>query len=104
MSTTVYVKQHDDKAIFTDTLTVGGNPVNLDGTVKFLLRKPGLSISQSATIVAAGAGTVKYQPTSADTAVVGKYRQEWEATFADGKKLTFPNDGYNIVMIEQDIG
>lgn len=103
---TVYVKQHDTKAIFTDTLMVNDLPVNLTGTtIRFLMRKPvGALVDGVATITNPVAGTVAYQPVAADVAIVGKYRQEWEVTFGDGKVLTFPNDTYNFVLIERDVG
>jgi hypothetical protein len=104
--TTVNIKQNDTKGIFSDTLTVDGVPVNLTGcTVKFLLRKPGIAvISQTATVAAALTGDVTYQPVLADVSKVGKYQQEWEVTFGDNRILTFPNGGYNTVIIGDDLG
>src|SRR5580765_6545913 len=103
--TTVNIKQHDTKGIFTDTLKVDGVVVNLTGcTVRFLLRKPGLTITQSATVVTPLAGDVSYQPVAGDVSETGKYQQEWEVTFGDSRILTFPNGDYNVVIIEDDLG
>jgi hypothetical protein len=104
--TTVKIKQHDTKGIFTDTLTVDDVAADLTGcTVRFLMRKPGLLVAQAATIVPPGTnGNVSYQPVDSDVNETGKYQQEWEITFGDGRTLTFPNGEYNIVLIEDDIG
>ena len=85
--TTVNIKQHDTKGIFTDTLKVDGVVVDLTGcSFKFLMRKPGISIRQTAVVDApATAGNVRYQPVALDVAVTGKYQQEWEVTFGDSQ-------------------
>jgi hypothetical protein len=103
--TTVNIKQNDTKGIFTDTLTVDDVPVDLTGcTIRFLLRKPGLTIAQPATITAPLVGKVSYQPVAGDVSESGKYQQEWEVTFGDSRILTFPNGEYNVVVIEDDLG
>jgi hypothetical protein len=47
---------------------------------------------------------VEYQPIPEDMETKGKFKQEWEVVFNDGKILTFPNDGYNTVNILEDLG
>ena len=103
--TTVNIKQNDTKGIFLDTLKVDGVPVDLTGTtVFFLLRKVTVFVRQPATIVGTPTnGDVKYQPVAVDVEVPGKYEQEWEVDFGDGRTLTFPNGDYNIVNILDDL-
>jgi hypothetical protein len=103
--TTVNIKQNDTKGIFLDTLKVDGVPVNLTGTtVYFLLRKVSVFIRKAATIVEPAInGDVQYQPVLADVEIPGKYEQEWEVNFGDGRILTFPNGDYNIVNILDDL-
>jgi hypothetical protein len=101
----IAIKRHDTKGKFTDVLKLDGSPVDLtDASVKFLMKKTGLAISQVATIVSPTAGSVEYQPTADDVAAKGDFNQEWEVTFVDGSILTFPNDGYNTVKIWDDLG
>lgn len=102
--TTVTLKQNDTEGLFTDTLKVDDVVVDLTGcAVRFLLRKPGISISQNATIVDALTGSVSYQPTAEDVAIAGKYQQEWEVAFSEFQVLTFPNNGWNTVIIKDDL-
>lgn len=106
----IFIKRHDTKGKFTDTLKLNGNPIDLTlCAVSFILKKTGLVIKQTATILQtapppdASAGKVEYQPLPVDVAVKGKYRQEWEVIFPDTEKLTVPNDGWNDVEILEDL-
>jgi BppU N-terminal domain len=103
--TTVNIKQHDTKGIFLDTLIVDGVPVDLSGsTIFFLMRKASVFVRQTAEVFGSAVnGTVQYQPVDADVAVAGKFEQEWEVLFGDGRTLTFPNGDYNIVNILGDL-
>ena len=33
----------------------------------------------------------------------GLYRAEWEVTYNDGLVVTYPNDGYNLVLVTPDL-
>ena len=48
---------------------------------------------------------VKYSwnPDKSDTDTVGEYLAEWEATYDDGSVQTFPNVGYNAVVISKEL-
>jgi hypothetical protein len=101
----ITIKRGDNKVIFRDTPTINGvamTSADLTGcTLKFLMR--GIrNISQPATIT--GSATFEYQPTATDVGVSGIFKQEWELTFPDTKRLTFPSDGYNTVTILDDLG
>lgn len=101
---TVKVKQDDVGVLFTGTLTSNGAPLPLSGaTVLFLMKKGTTLISKQATIVSAPAGTVSYTSVAGDLATRGTFLQEWEATFPDGRKITFPSSGYNKVIVGRDL-
>ena len=79
--------------------------VDLTGLeVSFILKHGTTVIKQDVTNTPGSNGAVEYQPIADDVATAGDYKQEWEVVFADGKILTFPNDGYNTVHILPDLG
>ena len=55
------------------------------------------------TIPSATAGTVRYRWQSADTSTGGKFKAEWQATWAAGTQGTFPNNGHSTVFIRDDL-
>jgi len=110
-TTTIVTKQHDTKVTFRDSPTINGVPVlpaDLAGcTVSFLLKDTAPAstippIKQPAVINVDG--TFSYDVVPTDVAATGKFQQEWEVAYPNGKLLTFPNDGYNIVKIIADLG
>lgn len=104
--TEVTVKRGDAGVLFTDTLKSNGAAVNLtSATVKFILRRKGVTISQTATVVSAVAGTVSYTSVAGDLDVAGDWLQEWEAYYSGtGKRMTFPSNEYNVVHVISDLG
>lgn len=108
MATTIITKQHDTKITFKDTPTIDGTPVlptDLAGaTLSFLLKTMDGAIAIKKAAVINPDGTFSYDPVPADVAQIGKFQQEWEVVFANGKILTFPNNEYNIVKIIADLG
>ena len=104
---TIPLKRNDVGVTIFDTLTAGASPVNLTGaTVLFLMRSrtTGTVFSRTATIVNAAAGTVSYTTVLADLATSATYSQEWQATFGSGQVLTFPDKGYNTIVVGDDLG
>ena len=97
------VKQGDTAVVFTDSLTIDGVASDLTGaTVLFLLKKDNTEFSVSATIVNAALGQVSYGP-GVLPLVSGRWKQEWEVTYASGNVLTFPSAGYNYLTIQKDL-
>jgi hypothetical protein len=105
---TFYIKQNDTSPAMLATLQdADGNAVNLTGaTVRFHMRAVGgaqVVVDQSATVVTAIDGLVRYNWIADDTDTIGSYQAEFEVTYADASIETFPNDGYIRVEIIDDI-
>lgn len=105
---TFYVKHNDTSPAMLATLQdAEGNAVNLTGaTVRFHMRSVGGGnpvVDAAATVVTAASGIVRYNWVAADTDTAGTYQAEFEVTYADASIETFPNDGYIVVQIIDDI-
>ena len=102
--TTARIKSGDTAVVFTDTLLINDVAINLTGaSVKFLLKDSAVSFSAAAAIVSAVLGTVSYTPSAGFPTTAGQYFQEWEVTQSNGTILTFPNAGYNRLVIFDDL-
>jgi hypothetical protein len=106
--TKVTLKRGDTRTAIKATL-VGddGNPVDLTETsVRFLVADfRGTSlIARQAGIVSAAEGKVLFAFEPGETDTAGTYRAEFEATYLDGRKQTYPNDGYISIEILPDLG
>ena len=79
-----------------DQVVVGTTiPVDLTGaSVTFTMKKGSSTIIDhaAATVVNSVGGIAKYLWQAADTATAGKRTAWFRATFADGTKVSFPND------------
>ena len=111
MSDSFKIRQNDRKEPLARTLQDSlGAAVDLTGaTVKFLMRKKReatapLKVNVAAVVVAAASGQVRYDWAAGDTDTVGTYKAEFEVTFADGRKQSFPNSGYLLVLVTQELG
>ncbi len=75
-------------------------------SVKFKMRPVAggaLKVDGTMTIVSAAAGTVQYVWIAADTDTVGTFDVEYEITWSDGGVETVPNDGYDTVIVVDDL-
>jgi hypothetical protein len=108
--TDYWFKQSDTApAIVAALLDGNGNPVSLVGaTVRFHM------MDQSGTVIITAnatvdpdqinnTGHVSYSWQTTDLASTGVYLAEWEVTFLNGKKETFPNNGYDVVRVAKEI-
>jgi hypothetical protein len=105
------IKKGDLLPAIVATLKDANGPVDLTGTtVKFILRKVGATATKvNATAAIDGdqvnnKGKVSYTWVGTDTDTAGVYEAEWQATFTGSKPMTFPNDGYNVIRITDDLG
>jgi hypothetical protein len=84
-----------------------GSVVDLTGcSVKFHmapLRQPAI-VSRATHIEDAEAGEVWVVWAPGETDAAGFYQAEFEVTYQDGKRETFPNNGYISLLIQNDLG
>lgn len=100
------IKRGDTARNLTDTLMIGGNPIDLTGSVVTLIWsiRNGDVSRKDAAIVESTEGTVLYDIQESDVERVGIVFVEWEITFIDGKVLTVPTEGYIKLTISEDLG
>lgn len=103
------IKQNDRREPIERVLRGSdGNPVDLTGaTVRFIMRATDgtIKVDNAATIVGTPtAGRARYSWGATDTNTVGTFEAEFEVTFGDGTKQTFPNRGYIAVAVVEDLG
>ena len=108
MSTTFTTKRGDFRAAIKASLKdTSGQPVNLTNcTVKFVMAdlRGGVKINRNAIIQDAVNGIVWFIFEANEVDEAGIFRGEFEATYADGRVETFPNEGYINVQINSDLG
>ena len=107
----IELKRNDTRPYLDSTLSDADGAVDLSGcTIKFFMEDAdGTTIvSQTSTgsyvtLPDATAGEVRYAWQSTDSATGGHYKAEWQVTWGDGTKATFPNDGYLTVVVRDDL-
>lgn len=85
--------------------------VNLSSAsgVKFIMRLKSArgsatpKVAAPAVVVTAASGIVRYDWTAADVDTPGTYYAEWEVTWPSSKPDTYPSNGYNEIIIQQDL-
>lgn len=107
----IKMKRNDTRPQLILTLERNGVPVDLTGAVsaKFLMKvgnQPTISKTAAfATDRTSGKVQIGWSPT--DTAQVGEYDVEVEVTWATGPPAaveTFPNEGYQKLKVDADLG
>lgn len=98
MALKFFIKQNDTSPSLKATLLASnGLTQNLSGSsVVFQMRNSEsetYKINASASLYDAGNGIVEYEWQEGDTDTAGFYQAEFEVTYFDGKKETFPNVG-----------
>lgn len=99
-----YIKAGDTYSPINRTLLDANNaPMDISAAtgVRFHMQPVhgGTFIDRAAQVVNAAQGTVRYAWQAGDTATPGMYLAEWEVTYAGGATETFPNGGYDVVLI-----
>jgi Rib/alpha/Esp surface antigen-like repeat protein len=103
------IKQFDTSpSIGMNLQAADGSPVDITAALdlRFHMRpigEAGLTIDARASVIDAAEGVVKYDWLPEDTAVPGRYEAEVEVTYTDGSVETFPNGGYEIITIVDDV-
>jgi len=100
----------DTESPIEDTLTDDDGAIPITGyqSVKFHLVKPDDTVveaddSGNVTVDNAGGGDVSYAFQSGDLDQEGRYRYEWEVTFASGGVLTVPSDGWEPIFVRDEL-
>jgi hypothetical protein len=92
------------KAVLKDA---SGAPVDLtDCSVSFHmapLNRPAV-ISRAAHIENAATGEIWLVWAPGETDIAGIFRAEFEVVYQDGRRETFPNNGYISLLIQNDLG
>jgi hypothetical protein len=100
---TTTIKKGDRLPSVTATLKLNGVPYDLTGkTVTFRMWERGkstLKVNATAVVVDAAAASVRYDWASGDTDTAGDFDQNWKVVGGDSKPLTFPNDGFDEVIV-----
>lgn len=101
------IKQGDTSpSLVANLVTPSRQPVFLEGaTVLFHMRGQRSSgvLTAPAVVVDEDGGQVRYDWAEGDTAAAGDFEAEFEVTYGDGTVETFPNEGYIIVTIPEQI-
>ena len=105
----VTIKQNYTKLVFHEVPKIDCVPLlpaDVIGCSVFFLLKINdgsiPAIRQAAVIN--GDATFSYPPVATDVQTPGTFQQEWELVYGTGKRLTFPNNTYNLVQILADLG
>lgn len=108
MSTLTHYKQGDTSPDYTATCKDSdGVAVDLTGSaVAFLMRRrsSGLQITLGGTaaLVTPASGTVKFTWDTGDL-TAGEYEVCFKITFGDGTIRSFPSDGFNRIMVTEQV-
>ena len=109
MSNPFYIKQNDSRPKIATQLKDGaGEPIDISGyeAVYFHMEEQDseeVIIEKEAEVVNAEKGEIQYNWDRGDTSEHGVFHCEWMVDFGEGEVETFPNDGYNIVIITRQI-
>lgn len=100
------IKQNDTSPTISVVLNgANGSPIDLSGaTVVFKMGKSSgtLKVNETITVASPSSGRVTYDWSEGDTDTSGTYFAEFEVTYYNGKKETFPNTRPFTVAIKAD--
>lgn len=103
------IKAHDRLPSIQATLSTGENTVDLSPVgvaVNFILTSAvGVApkVNAAAVLVDAASGIVRYDWAATDTNTPGSYLGEWQVTWPDGRKQTFPTESYHVISVLADL-
>lgn len=103
---TITLKRNDTKVNLKATLSNESGPVDLtDCQVRFVMStRKVIKVDKQALIQDGANGLVWVVFESEDTNEAGTFQAEFEVTFPDERKETFPNAGYILINIQSDLG
>ena len=86
-----------------------GDPVSIVGysslTFSMRIKRAGTVIidDEDAVLVTAVSGNVKYVWSASDTVTAGDYEGEFKCTLGSGQIISFPNNGYILILISESV-
>lgn len=105
MNNTFYIKRGDTAPAIRFALEPA-SIVLTGAAVRFQMRARGGAtvIDAAATVVTAtGTPTVEYAWQAGNTAAAGLYEAEFRVTYPGGAVETFPNEGFILVRVNEDV-
>ena len=108
-SKTFKIKQNDTKPPLRVTLKDSdGLPADVPGaSVVFSMRVQPTGTTkvdkQAVTVNDASSGDIQYDWTATNTNTADVYEGEFQVTYADTSVQTFPNDGYILIDVKDDV-
>jgi hypothetical protein len=105
---TFTIKKGDLRPVIQATLRDAVGVIDLTNAsgVSFVMNYPGggsNKVNAAGTIVTAASGIVKYTWTGTDTDTAGTFDCEWEIDWGGGVPQTVPSEGYDRVIITEDL-
>lgn len=102
------IKQGDTRPYWPVTLTFddGTVPDLTGGSVRFIARERSdnsIIIDTPAVLTTPAAGQCEWRPSAGQTDIAGRYDVEWEATYADATKQTFPTRRFDRLKVIGDL-
>jgi hypothetical protein len=105
------IKAHDRLPVVDAVLGFEGGAVadlTTATAVHFIMRDRGkpagaAKVDAPAIILDPLLGTVRYEWAIGDTDVPSVYNAEWEVTYEDGRKQTFPTKSYHTINVLADL-
>jgi hypothetical protein len=105
---TFQIKRGDTRPALDATLSDSSGELSLAGaSVLFVMKKPGCAepvLKKAASVIDAELCKVRFIFGEGDTDTAGAYSGEFEVTFADGGRWTFPTSGFVPIQIYPDLG
>lgn len=109
MAASFYIKQNDTapsiEAILTDSSGRARSMTNASQVRFNMSKEDGTNVITAGigSIVNAAKGVVAYEWEAGDTASTGVHNAEFEITYVNGQRETFPNNSYIKVIVKEEL-
>ena len=108
MAEKFYIRRNDRRPILVAELSDEDGPVDLSAAsaVEFHMSSAigsTAKIEAAATVSNATEGEVTYTWVTGDTDTAGSYLAEFEVTWTDGTQESYPDPGYFLIVVSEDL-
>jgi hypothetical protein len=103
------IRRNDTVPAFVWIITdADGAPLDLTGatvslTMRALTSNTPVTLTGTPSVTDPTNGVVQFAWSTADTSTAGLFQCEWHITLSGGGTYTYPNDGYLMVNVEEDL-